>query len=66
MSTALELRDYIPALRRYARIVVVNKVIADQLVKECIEDNLGNISDHSKAKADQGIRKKLFFFIKRA
>jgi len=30
----------IPALRRFARVVLLNKVLADQLVKECLQDAL--------------------------
>ena len=65
MSTGLELREYVPALRRYARIVVVNKLIADQLVKECIEDTLGGRKGEMTGKADHDLRNRLFHCLAR-
>jgi len=36
--------EYIPALRRYASVVVLNKLIADQLLKDVLEESIHQFS----------------------
>ena len=44
MSCPVAVLEHLPSLRRYARVVVVNKLIADQLVRDCIEENLALVA----------------------
>lgn len=61
MSHQSAILEYIPALRRYARVVVINKLIADQLVKDCVEETLA--TDQHKAYPD--LRTTLFHCLAR-
>lgn len=48
--------QFVPSLRRFARAVLLNKVHADQMVKECLLE----AKSHIKNKNAEAIRKHLF------
>jgi len=46
----------VPTLRRFARVVLLNKVLADQLVKECLKQSLPTLNANNPSL----LRKQLF------
>ena len=55
-SFASECLQQVPALRRFARAVLLNKVLADQLVKESVKEAQAKLGN----KSVQHLRKQLF------
>ncbi|MFV2057452.1 MAG: RNA polymerase sigma factor [Thiohalomonadales bacterium] len=58
-SLNLQIIEYIPAMRRYASVVVLNKLVADQLLKDVLEESIHQFSKKNL----KGLKLKLFHLL---